>query len=201
MPLDCLHMTALEIAHSLTNSEIDRLVTTIQSKILEITDYTVNHRARLVQPLLSYDAQAVALSFLPGSTNSSEERSQDEADEFTYHHLRRDLYDLCRSTGVQVASRYVVPSAHLTIARYMNGKAASGNGDHKALDSTSMAAWIEHIEDINRWLKAEFWPGTSTNRELEWVVGDETGLDCRRGTVWYGGGSSVRVGQGSKSPK
>ncbi len=38
-------------------------------------------------------------------------------DGYTYHHLRRDIFGLVGGTGVDIASRYVVPSAHMTLGR------------------------------------------------------------------------------------
>ena len=37
MPLDCLHMTTLEITHSLTESEIEQLVETIGPSIPSVS--------------------------------------------------------------------------------------------------------------------------------------------------------------------
>ena len=197
MPLECLHMTTLELAHSLKEPEIEQLVAAIESKIPEITDYTLSHRAKLVKPLLSYDNQAVALSFLPASDTSYQKRPPHDFDEFTYHHLRRDLYNLCESTGVHVASRYTVPSAHLTIARYMT-QPETGKYKNAKLSESSDAAveWIEQLEKINAWLEKDYWAENSADGLGEWIVGDEVGLDCRKGTLWYGGGTSVRVGRG-----
>lgn len=48
------------------------------------------------------------------------------------------------------------------------------------------------------WLEETFWPqeGGERNDEGEWVVGQEKGLDCRRGQLWYGGGETVNLGKG-----
>lgn len=184
MPLDCLHMTTLEVAHSLTELDIESLVAILGSRISEITNYTYSHRARLLKPLLSYDSQAVALSFLPASNCS---------DEYTYHHLRRDLFSLCKSSGLDVASRYTVPSAHLTIARFTS---KVENIDRKNAQPSGMEKWVRHLEEINTWLKIEYWAENRVEGRGEWIVGNEKGLDCRKGTLWYGGGTSVYVGQG-----
>ncbi|KAI4136567.1 MAG: hypothetical protein LQ341_005547, partial [Variospora aurantia] len=104
-------MTALEITFSLTAPEISTFIHQLSPAIPAITDYTHSHSARLVKPMLSYDTAAIALSFVPAA---------EAEDGYSYHHLRRDLYDLATSTGVEVASRYVVPSAHLTVARFVN---------------------------------------------------------------------------------
>lgn len=70
-----------------------------------------------------------------------------------------------------------------------------------------MKKWFEKIEEINGWLVKEFWPkeggdgqgdgeGETRNLKAEWLVGDEKGLDCREGALWYGGGQTVRLGKG-----
>lgn len=65
---------------------------------------------------------------------------------------------------------------------------------------------IAKIEEINQWLQNEYWPrlqqGTDgTTREVmpdggEWIVGEEKGLDFRKGRLWYGGGETVYLGKG-----
>lgn len=198
MPLNCLHMTVLEVTHSQTSAEIEMLVRRMAPKISQITEYTIKHRARLVMPQLSYDNQAIALSLLPACDEVLPGMSRNQADIYTYHHLRRDLYDLCSATGVSVASRYTVPSAHLTIARFVtqDGVSRDENGYH--LNPTYMKKWILLLNEINTWLEVNYWPrpNSSTCQEGEWIVGSEKGLECRKGTVWYGGGDSVRLGQG-----
>ncbi|MCJ1466549.1 hypothetical protein MMC07_005169 [Pseudocyphellaria aurata] len=198
MPADCLHMTALELTHSRSQAEIEELVHVLRSKIPEITDYTLDHRARLVQPWLSYDSQAIALSFLPCSRLSVSEVSTHEADAYTYHHLRRDLYDLCSTSGATVASRYVVPSAHLTIARFVTHEGLQRNDQGVISDPGYMAKWIQHLNEINVWLEEEYWPRPDSliKEGGEWIVGEEKGLECRKGTLWYGGGERVRLGRG-----
>lgn len=188
-------MTALEITHSLTAEEIDGLVEKMLPGVSEITDYTLEHRARLVKPLLSYDAQALALSFLPAAGEVGG-RSSHGDDAYTYHHLRRDLHDKAQATGVKVASRYVIPSAHLTIARFVTKRdfeTADGQVDHGKVEE-----FIDVIDDINSWLQAEYWPNAEGIKEGgEWVVGEEKGLEYRKGALWYGsGGETVHLGRG-----
>ena len=198
MPLDCLHMTALEMTHSRTKGEIDEIIQTIESKISEITDYTFSHRARLVMPMLSYDNQAIALSFLPASDKSIPGAPANGADAYTYHHLRRDLYDICSSTGGVVTSRYVVPSAHLTIARFITQQGYATDEAGKMVDRTYTVKWIQLLAELNRWLEEQYWPKSESSVKLEgeWIVGSEQGLECRKGTLWYGGGERVRLGRG-----
>lgn len=189
MPISNLHITALEITHSLTAPEIDSIVEGLGADtIATMTDYTFDHRARLIKPMLSYDAAAIALSFLPaaGEGLPTKERSQ-EADKFTYHHLRQSLFNVGHKAGAKIESRYVVPSSHITIGRFLTQK------DHDSPEK--MKSWIEHIERINAWLVEEYWP-TEDKQGVEWIVGQEKGLDCRYGTLWYGGGTTIRLGKG-----
>lgn len=198
MPLGSLHMTALEITHSVSASEIDSLVSILQAKIPHITDYTDTHRARLVKPMLSYDSSALALSFVPAAGEGMGVRREKEVDGYTYHHLRRDLYEICTKTGVTIASRYTVPSAHLTIGRFITQQDIARDGEQEQVDGLKVQKLVERIEEINAWLEREYWPIEGHGIALggEWTVGEEKGLDCRRGTLWYGGGETIRLGKG-----
>lgn len=200
MPQDCLHMTALEITHSKTAPEIASLVDTMRPSIPEITDYTFTHRTRLIKPTIGFDASALALSFVPaaGETSNTGSGRTLEEDKYTYHHLRRDLYELCGKSGVKVDSRYVVPSSHLTIGRFIEAK--DFENDDGAHDVAKMEKFLDKIEEINAWLENEFWPEHHHGNLPdggEWIVGEEKGLICRAGSLWYGdGGESVHTGKG-----
>ena len=182
--------------------------------------------------MLSYDSSAIALSFVPAAgearppsrsglssnSDSPAENATRQDDAFTYHHLRHALYDLSTRGGVKVASRYTVPSAHLTIARFVSQEdilaSPQERSDHSApgqldehgvqgvmIDRKRVCKLIEKIEDINTWLQEEYWPkdgqqGKRIKEGGEWIVGEEKGLDCRKGTLWYGGGETVRLGKG-----
>lgn len=147
--------------------------------------------------MLSFDGAALALSFLPAAgeglsalqdSSASVRTAQDDV--FTYHHLRRDLFNIAKKTGVSIDSRYIVPSSHITVGRFLTQDDHVGPG--------KMAAWIAKIESINKWLESEYWPkgGGEVREDAQWIVGQEKGLDCRIGTLWYGGGSTVRIGEG-----
>ncbi|KAL8794996.1 MAG: hypothetical protein Q9195_002444 [Heterodermia aff. obscurata] len=235
MPLECLHMTALEITHSQTAHDIDLLVKKLSPDIPTITDYPNTHRARLIKPTLSYDSAAIALSFVPAAgedfpfsqssskpTQSTDDQNKanpdpevGQDDSYTYHHLRRSLYELCVEAGVEVASRYTVPSAHLTVARFITQKDISAppvdDDEAQPLDETKSKAaniarekvqmLVDKIEAINAWLQDEYWPKKGREQRVikkggEWIVGEEKGLDCRKGTLWYGGGETIRLGKG-----
>ncbi|KAH8820902.1 RNA ligase/cyclic nucleotide phosphodiesterase [Xylogone sp. PMI_703] len=189
MPISRMHITTLEITHSLTAPEIATIVENLGTDaIAKMTDYTFDHRARLVKPMISYDASALALSFLPaaGEGLPSKERSKED-DNFTYHHLRQSLFNIASDAGVTIESRYVVPSSHVTIGRFLTQK------DHDSPEK--MKSWVELIEQVNAWLVEEYWP-SDDKPGIEWIIGHEKGLDCRQGTLWYGGGTSIRLGKG-----
>ena len=140
------------------------------------------------------DGAAIALSFLPaageGLPPSATSGRSREDDNFTYHHLRRDLFNIAKSTGVSIDSRYVVPSSHITIGRFLS------QDDHDSPEK--MGTFIKKLDEINEWLEDEYWPKKGRERieNGEWIVGQEKGLDCREGTLWYGGGNTVRIGRG-----
>ncbi|KAI5861202.1 RNA ligase/cyclic nucleotide phosphodiesterase [Durotheca rogersii] len=182
--------------------------------------------ARLVRPFVSYDLSAFALSFVPASGHEpraspppaqpgplddehddhhegepiQEPGQPPRPDRYTYHHLRRDLWARARAAGVAVDSRYVVPSAHVTLGRYL------GDADHAT--AAQRRRWVDAIDEVNRWLEGEVWavaaappggasPAAPRRRFVgEWIVGQEKGFDVRVGTLWYGGGRTVLLGEG-----
>jgi hypothetical protein len=201
MPLDNLHMTAMEVTHSKTESEIDHLASILAPACKAIADHTGRHGPRLIKPMISYDSAALALSFLPAAGELPPADRTAREDEYTYHHFRRDLHDSVTKAGVEVGSRYVVPSAHLTIARFNTPNPFGGDPMNGAvsLDLRQRKRWISEIELINKWLEAEFWPEGHGHEKIipggEWVVGEEKGLDFRKGQLWYGGGETIYLGQ------
>jgi hypothetical protein len=199
MPPDNLHTTVLEVAHSLTENQIEELVQTLKSSKnvteKDISGYPLNHRTRLLRPMVSFDSAALALSFVPAAGEGSAGVSEGHDDQYTYHHLRRDIFDLVRQTDLPVASRYIVPSAHVTIARFINrdgfliNRAESG----EVIDPSQVKVLIDKIGRINEILASQYWPQAdgSYPKEGEWVVGQDRGLVIRRGRLWYGGGQDV----------
>lgn len=197
MPSYKMHMTTLELAFSKTPQEIGEMVDTIKPAVAAITSYTRHNRSRLVRPLVSYDLSAFAVSFLPASgdpklspapTAPDAQDGVREGDDYTYHHLRRDVFNMTNEAGIQVGSRYQVPSAHITLGRYLT------EDDHDTPEKR--AAWVQAIDDVNTWLMTEVWDKEGAEFIGEWVVGQERGLDARNGTLWYGGGRSILVGEG-----
>ena len=200
MPIENLHLTAMEVTHSKTEVEIEHLASILQPACKVIADHPGRHGPRLIKPMISYDLAALALSFLPAAGEvPPSDRNADE-DKYSYHHFRRDLHSSITKAGVEVGSRYVVPSAHLTIARFNTPNPFGGDplDGSVSLDVKKRKHWTHEIGMINKWLEAEFWP--EGNGKImpggEWVVGEEKGLDFRKGTLWYGGGETIYLGQG-----
>lgn len=194
MPPHRMHLTTLEVTHSRTAGEISAIVNHMRPTLPALTSFTFSHRARLVKPMISYDLAAVAVSFLPAAgehplhQSPASPHAADRDDEYTYHHLRRDVFDLAQSTGVDIASRYVVPSAHITLGRYLTQE------DHATPGMRER--WVRAIDEVNAWLEREVWDRADAEFLEEWIVGQERGLDARDGTLWYGGGRSIMVGEG-----
>ena len=203
MPLDCLHMTVLEVIHSTTAPVVQGLLEVLQPKLQAIVDYPSQHPARLIKPMIGFDTSALALTFVPaageGVSGESTDKSASYAtDSYSYHHLRRDIYDLSKTTGVEIASRYTALSAHLTIARFTSGTGfSSENKGHQVIEPSLMRRWLSCIDSINDWLRDEYWPAENSDIKPggQWTVGQERGLDCRIGTCWYGGGETFVSGR------
>lgn len=194
MPPHRMHLTTLEITHSRTPAEIDQIVSQMRPTIPALADFTLAHRSRLVRPMVSYDLAAFAVSFLPAagepvtSPAPAMGGGHEADDSYTYHHLRRDVFDLARTAGVDVDSRYVVPSAHITLGRYLTQE------DHAT--PAARERWTRAIDEVNAWLEREVWHGTEPSLVGEWIVGQEKGIDARSGRLWYGGGRTIMMGEG-----
>lgn len=198
MPLENLHTTVLEVAHSLAEAQIEDLVQTLKSSTeitqAQIAEYPLNRQSRLLKPMVSFDSSAMALSFAPAAGEFSNVQSNGHDDHYTYHHLRRDIFDRVRQTGIPVASRYIVPSAHVTIARFITQDGFQVNGTDSAaqVDHSRVKLLVDKIGEINEKLESMYWPqldGTQPEQG-EWVVGQDR-LVIRRGRLWYGGGEDV----------
>lgn len=197
MPTYQMHLTTLEVAFSRTADEIAALVSVLRPLMPAITSYTHTHRARLVKPLLVNDRSAFALTLLPASgepplspppTAPDRPEVLVQGDAYTYHHLRRDLYQLAGRSGLPIAPRYQVASAHLTLGRFLD------DSDHDTPEKR--LRWVGAVDRVNQWLAAEVWDKPGADYVGEWLVGHEKGLDARCGTLWYGGGRTIILGEG-----
>lgn len=244
MPPEDMHATVLEVVHSVPMDdvmEIANKLAPIMPDLIQLPSTT--HGCTLFRPILSFDAAAVALSFVPyGGPSASESKarsspesatevpppsdslrssvettpgpstpasielpvSQDEGrkdaalspfnttplpsnnqapsndNQTTYHHLRRKLYQRIIDAGVDIKSRYVVPSAHITLCRFLNPAARGAHPLSAELGKANILKFVLLIEELNEAFELAF---TSNPK---WEIKSE--LICRVGTLWYGGG-------------
>ncbi|KAJ6470204.1 RNA ligase/cyclic nucleotide phosphodiesterase [Mycena vitilis] len=195
-----LHITITEVAHSHTPEEIGNLVDRVRSVLPDLADLlrhcaVAGQMARLDTPTVAWDAGGIAMSFLPRA---------DAGGAWGYHHLRRDVFDLLGRV-LEVNSRYVLPGAHITVARYI---APMREKDMRALGRT--------VEMVNEALEAlskgeERSEGTMVDgrarermldelrmiERAEWTVGEEQGLEVRAGACWYGDGGRTIIKGGA----
>ncbi|KAL5003444.1 RNA ligase/cyclic nucleotide phosphodiesterase [Aspergillus recurvatus] len=200
-PPESLHITMLEIVSSRTREEVNALAGQLlqdgtASKLVNYI-YDNDYRVRLVKPIVSYDASAMALSFLPAAGEPTITNKQQHENVYTYHHLRRDLAATVLDSGVGLTARYIVPSAHVTIARFVNQDGFLLDGGK--VDRNSVAVLVQSIERLNANLREKYWPQEDREGTVpvngEWVVGQEQGLEFNKGTSWYGGGEKALVGR------
>ncbi|KAJ5143180.1 Ribosomal protein L44e [Penicillium bovifimosum] len=193
VPPDHLHMTTLEIRSELTGPEIDEVASSLgQSGLVEeLANYTLTHRARLVKPVISYDTSAIALSFVPAAGEEDLNEYSGKDDQFTYHHLRSDLYDIVTGSGCDIAARYTVPSAHITIARFVTPSGLEDGKDSPKEARKKALQLIDEIEELNQELRSNVWRRLGDPSQGEWVVGHEKGLELMKGRTWYGKGDSI----------
>ncbi|OJD14230.1 hypothetical protein AJ78_05416 [Emergomyces pasteurianus Ep9510] len=219
MPPERLHLTVLDMANSLTEAEMGEMLSSICPGISDVVNYSSKHLSSLIKPMVSYDVAGLALSFVPAAGEANTHQGEiDRADghldhhshSYTYHHLRRDIFSLVNGLGAKVAPRYIVPSAHITIARFTsqdgfvcrNGDGNSSGGcdrNRRSLDTKRIRQFISEIDSINEWLEREYWPRQegSVSARGNWVVGEGgNGLECRKGRIWYGGRESIVIEEG-----
>ena len=185
-------MTVCEVAHSRSEAEIEKLVEQLRPVLgkLEVVleeKAKEGRKARFDRPMVMVDGAGVAISFLPSAREGEKER-------WGYHHLRAEVFEIVNE-AVVVGSRYVVPSAHLAIARYV-----------REMGREEVERLVGAIDGVNAVLERAFGSRemddeTSTREGLEsdmgsWMVGEERGLEVRAGACWYGdGGRTVTVGK------
>ncbi|KAJ5791315.1 Ribosomal protein L44e [Penicillium psychrosexuale] len=184
VPPHHLHMTTLEIRSALRGPEIDEITSSLKMSgvVAELANYTLTHRARLVKPVISYDTSAIALSFVPAAGEEDTSDYNGKHDQFTYHHLRSDLYNIVTESGCPIAARYTVPSAHITIARFI----APGGPKEIKPDSPEefekkKFQLIDRIEDLNHELRSNMWRRLGDPSQRQWVIGHEKGLELIKG--------------------
>ncbi|GLA29327.1 hypothetical protein AnigIFM63604_006529 [Aspergillus niger] len=195
---------AQKIASCRPEPEVEGLVSHLQGSgvVPKLVDFLFHHRTRLVKPMISYDATAMALSFVPAAGEETTTAHNVDGDGYTYHHLRRDVSSIVTATGLQMKPRYIALSAHITIARFITRDGFLIDNPNKvedeAVDHARVAALVERVGKINEMLRTKFWfqEDGAISGKGEWLVGREKGLEFCKGTSFYGGGEAVVVGKG-----
>ncbi|KAF3392805.1 60S ribosomal protein L44 [Penicillium rolfsii] len=186
-PSDFLHMTTLEMLPARTLAEVNEFEKFLKENapLQDIVNYTLTHRARLVRPIVSYDASALALSFVPAVEDRDHEIDGESNCSYSYQHLRSDLYDIVTGAGCQLEARYTVPSAHVTIARFVRPVGWTENEVKvSSFFHKKAQELVAAIEDINQELKSDNWKRFGNPSRGEWVVGQERGLELMKGRSW-----------------
>ncbi|KAI5478561.1 hypothetical protein MNV49_004820 [Pseudohyphozyma bogoriensis] len=169
-PPSQLHLTLLEVIHSQPSyAALEPLLTQITTTNFLPTLSTIISAspAKLDSPKLGIDAGGLALTFLPSFDTTLQTSTKDD---YTHHHLRRDIHATALDSSITPSARYAVPSAHVTVARFL-----------RPLEEKEVAELVGFVRGVNSRLERE---------ELEWRVGEE-GWECKAGLVWYGEGDVV----------
>ena len=195
MPTKDMHTTVLEVTHSEPLSYVLSLAKQLAPIIPELIALpTTTHGCRLVKPLITFDAAGVALSFVPHTQMLAKGRMQHLVP--TIHHLRRELWQRITKRGVPIESRYRVPTAHITLARFVSAgttKSASllpADEQYFKCSKEKIREFMDKIERLNEGLEDDM-----TVWELK------NGLVCRVGDLWYGGGWTVDPKNPEARPK
>ncbi|KAJ9212996.1 hypothetical protein DTO166G4_5326 [Paecilomyces variotii] len=168
--------------------------------------------ARLIKPQLMMDRAGVAVTFVPdyspqeGMDNSGQDITKNNP--FTYHHLRASMQELALSSGIEIDTSYTAPSAHITIARFVSSHffdggekhatsppvpisppteqsplSPSGNQNQRRVQKAEQ--WVDLIHGINEELGKQS-EDPVFKEQLEWVVGQQRGLELQLGYVKFG---------------
>ncbi|CCT72946.1 uncharacterized protein FFUJ_12844 [Fusarium fujikuroi IMI 58289] len=188
-PQDCLHMTVIVVALSITPKELVDKTIKFKPCLKKLASIFHGQQIRLVKPKLSFNEGGVALSFVPAADEETQD-SRTKTTDYTYLHLRRDIFALCSEKGVDAETQKGATACHITLARFITQEDHSRNGNPS---QEAMAFWVTGIEEINEMLAQKYWPheGSVPPDSGSWVIDGRRSLDIRAGTIWYGGGQSL----------
>ncbi|QVM10260.1 hypothetical protein D8B26_004920 [Coccidioides posadasii str. Silveira] len=135
-------------------------------------------RARLGKPMLVFDKVGVAIGFVPTGE-----------DQYTYHHLRTDLYGMALRSGVKMDTCYTACTAHITLDRFVSTTTFDSDSDEGT--QKHIENWIRTIQCINQEVKDQCWTD-----EWDWVVDEERGLEIQMGMLKFGRGTNAAAAVG-----
>ncbi|KAM0749499.1 hypothetical protein T439DRAFT_357835 [Meredithblackwellia eburnea MCA 4105] len=169
-PISQVHITLLEVAHSLPSATHEEYLRSpaFTSRISSLCD--LEHLPSpsgvpplLHSPVLNLDPTAISLSFLPRGS--------------AYHQLRQILFSSYGSeTSPALKARYIHPSAHLTVVRFL-----------KPIKGEKVRDLVKAVSALNVRLSESALGSTIWNIENK----EETRVECTSGQVWYGGGDVI----------
>ena len=172
-PEEVVHLSVLEVSHRHSMEHLRAVECEVStSRLQEMLDYVSNLAPRqpaLECPQLNLDNMGIALNFLPVSD-----------EEYTYHHLRRDLQARLLDTGISIDTCYTAPTAHVTIGRFI--------GDAFFREPGAMDKLLAKVAEINRLLRDEYWPGADSpgSHALVWRVGEDIPFELQLGYLKFG---------------
>ncbi|KAF3479622.1 uncharacterized protein GIQ15_06598 [Arthroderma uncinatum] len=171
-----LHLSVIEISHrrpmAHLRSVYDQMGSGLVQELLDhpVTLNATDHRAaRLGRPILLFDGVGVAIAFVPLGT-----------DQYTYHHLRRDLHSIALRSGITTDTCYTACMAHITLGRFVDTKNFF-DSENAETALQRLKVWMDTIQSMNEELKERY----STD-EWEWTVGGEKGLELQMGMLKFG---------------
>lgn len=178
-PPSFLHMTVVEwVSAEIGNAaQVRHVVDTLQGKGAEALDALTGlyaHTVCLVEPTVSFDAAAIAISFLPASSDAPE-----GAHDYAMYRTAKikQVQDIAAKYGLPAPKpRYLLPSAHITVARVCR----------PLHENSSIPFLVEGLDRITRsWHERH---GSS----LRWPI-HACQLEVMHGQVWYGGGQRTVI--------
>ncbi|KJF60707.1 uncharacterized protein CIMG_13157 [Coccidioides immitis RS] len=121
-----LHLSVLEISHRHPMTHLKAIYSQMGTDLLrEMLNYPAvfatgsgQKRARLGKPMLVFDKVGVAIGFVPTGE-----------DQYTYHHLRTDLYGMALRSGVKMDTCYTACTAHMTLGRFVSTTTFDSDSD------------------------------------------------------------------------
>lgn len=159
-PPSHLHVTVYEITHSKTPQQLQPLVSAIRSHGLRLFEALPVERVKFDAPLVNFDTAAVAVTFLPVNV-----------DGYSIAAFRSELAGRLSELGVEWDGRYVAPTAHVTIARFVKPE----------LQNATMEQWLLKLDELRE--QCQQWEGG-------WCLADAR-LQVMTDKSWYGGGTVV----------
>lgn len=126
---------------------------------------TLSNKPKLGLPQLNFDSMGIALDFLPLKDPP-----------YTYHHLRNEMHSLALESGISIDMCYTAPSAHVTLARFV------GNAFFEW--SEAKKEFLALVRCVNDELRGY----DDNDGGLEWVVGEDMGLEVQLGYLKFGRG-------------